>query len=155
MSREARNAKGTEVFDYVSRIRTVTITGLDPLIEKGDFIRAYYLKAAPNKQADLTQFFREERKPMMDQIAQSGRHRTWAVRGVLYRGSQDPYNAIELWVYKNAEMVMADSPSAEQMQAWFKKAHPAGNYQQYVERGRELRDVAMVRTFKVVDLIRK
>ena len=68
---------------------------------------------------------------------------------------KDPYNNVELWVYKNAETVMAESPGAAQLEAWYKKAHPAGNYQQYVDRGRELRNVTMIRIHKIVDVIRK
>lgn len=155
MSREERLAKSAEMFDSVSRIRSVSVAGLDPKVEKGDFVRAYYLKIAPHKQADFAQYMQKERKPMMEQIMLSGRHRTWTVRNVLFRGSQDSYNAVELWIYKNGETAMAEAPPTAQMDAWFKKAHPDGSYQQYLDRGRELRDVAMIRTFKILDIIRK
>lgn len=144
--------QGDELMDFVSQVRYVQLatTGGSPQV--GNFARMTFLKTPPGKQAELTELMRTKEKPLEAQFQKDGAITAWVFRGIQYRGSEDPYNAIEIIGFKDAEAATAGGGLA-QAQAAFAKALPGMSWATYNDQRTALRRVVKVRTVKLIDVV--
>jgi hypothetical protein len=156
MSSEAYQAKTQEVREIVARYRSKVVaratTGAPS--EKGDYARIYYLKTPPNKRAELRENMRL-RVPMMEQLVKSGRLRAYSSREIMFRGEADAFDATETITYKDPQTAMDEPPPFAQLKAAFDAGNPGKDYMQFLNARNEVVRVRMVRTLKLIDVIRK
>ena len=154
MSNADAQAKSSEVRELVARYRSKLITRSGDNIQKGDFLRTYFLKTASGKRAALAENMKL-RAPLMAELVKSGRIRNYGYREVSLRGEADAFDATESIIYKDGQTAMDEPPPAAQLRAAFEKGNPGKDYQQFLEQRRDLMRVQMVRTSKVIDVINK
>lgn len=154
LSRAAYLARQNEVREIVHRYRSTSIARVGAPSEKGDFARIYYLKTPPNKRAEMRENMRL-RAPLMEQLVKSGRLRAYQYREVMLRGEADPFDATETIVSKDGQTAMDHPPPFAQLKAAFEAGNPGKDYQQFTNQRQGVVHVQMVRTLKLIDIIRK
>jgi hypothetical protein len=154
MPSEAFRAKANELRDVVSRTRSKFWARAGMPAEKGDFTRVQYLKTPRGKRLELRELA-QIRAAMMEQLVKSGRLRGYNYREVMLRGEADSYDAVEAITYKDGQTAMDDPPPFAQLKAAFDAGNPGKDYQQFVNKRVELVHTQMVRTLKLMDVIRK
>jgi hypothetical protein len=154
LSEEANRAKMNEVREIVARYRSKAMTRVGDPGQKGDYSRVYYLKTPTGKRAELRENMKL-RAPLMDQLVKNGRIRSYGYREVMFRGEADAFDATETITYKDPQTAMDEPPSLPQLKAAFEAGNPGKDYMQFTHGRGELVRVQMVRTLKLIDIIRK